>query len=97
MNPTLHRILHEIIHTNIGNAVQGLEETFLLARLAFRLLYLLGLGWRWNVQLWRLMLYALLLLPGFIQVLTSKFPSFCIVKEYPLPSLTSSLVCACVQ
>lgn len=39
----------------------------MLARLAFKLLSLLGLGWKWNVQLWRLLLYAFLLLPGFIQ------------------------------
>ena len=47
---------------------QGLEETFLIARLSFRLLSLLGLGWKWNLQLWRLLLYSILLLPGFIQV-----------------------------
>jgi hypothetical protein len=50
--------------------VQGVEETFMLARLTLKLLSLLGLGWRWNVQLWRLLLYAFLLLPGFIQVST---------------------------
>jgi len=48
--------------------MQGVEETFMLARFTFRLLSLLGLGWRWNLQLWRLLLYACLLLPGFIQV-----------------------------
>ena len=59
--------LSPIEATALQNLLQGLEETFLLARLTFRLLYFLGLGWRWNVQLWRLLVYAFLLLPGFIQ------------------------------
>ena len=47
---------------------QAFEETFLVARLAIRLGLYLGLGWRWMVKLFRLIIYAMLLLPGFIRV-----------------------------
>jgi hypothetical protein len=46
---------------------QALEETFLVARLALALYSYLGLGTRWTGKLLRLMVYATLLLPGFIQ------------------------------
>ena len=39
-----------------------------MTRLAVRLLSYLGLGGKWNLQLMRLLLYAALLLPGFMQV-----------------------------
>ncbi|KAG2452975.1 hypothetical protein HYH02_002312 [Chlamydomonas schloesseri] len=44
-------------------------EAFLLLRLALRLWSYLGMGWKWSVQLMRLVLYATLLLPGFIQMI----------------------------
>ncbi|KAG2496886.1 hypothetical protein HYH03_005285 [Edaphochlamys debaryana] len=45
------------------------SEAWLLLRLAARLFSYLGLGWKWSVQLLRLELYAILLLPGFIQMI----------------------------
>ncbi|KAG2425680.1 hypothetical protein HXX76_013522 [Chlamydomonas incerta] len=44
-------------------------EAFLLLRLAVRLWSYLGMGWKWSVQLMRLVLYAALLLPGFLQMI----------------------------
>ena len=40
----------------------------MVARLAVRLYSYLGLGWRWTFMLLRLIIYALLLMPGFAQV-----------------------------
>ncbi|KXZ54252.1 hypothetical protein GPECTOR_5g342 [Gonium pectorale] len=45
------------------------SEGFLLLRLGFRLYSYLGMGWKWSMQLLRLVLYATLLLPGFIQMI----------------------------
>ena len=39
-----------------------------MARLAVRLYSYLGLGWRWTFMLLRLIVYAMLLMPGFAQV-----------------------------
>lgn len=39
-----------------------------MARLAVRLYSYLGLGWRWTFMLLRLIIYAVLLMPGFAQV-----------------------------
>ncbi len=50
-----------------GAALQALEETFLVARLAIALYSYLGLGTRWTGKFLRLVLYATLLLPGFMQ------------------------------
>ncbi|KAJ4746381.1 alpha/beta-Hydrolases superfamily protein [Rhynchospora pubera] len=43
-------------------------ETYLITRLAFTLLRCLGLGYRWISKLLALGVYAVLLMPGFIQV-----------------------------
>jgi len=43
-------------------------ETYLITRLALTLLRYLGVGTRWMSKLVRLYLYALFLMPGFIQV-----------------------------
>ena len=48
--------------------LQALQETFLIFRLAVLLYSYLGLGTRWMGKLLRLILYSMLLLPGFIQV-----------------------------
>ena len=53
---------------------QGVAETFVVARLAVRLYSYLGLGWRWTFMLARLIVYAILLMPGFAQV---RRPPFC--------------------
>jgi prenylcysteine alpha-carboxyl methylesterase len=44
------------------------SELFLCFRLAVRLYSYLGLGLKWLTGFYRLVLYAMLLLPGFIQV-----------------------------
>ncbi|XP_047959584.1 isoprenylcysteine alpha-carbonyl methylesterase ICME-like [Salvia hispanica] len=49
----------------IGHAA---AETYLLTRLSFKLLSYLGVGYRWITRLLALTLYAMLLMPGFIQV-----------------------------
>ncbi|KAH6791289.1 prenylcysteine methylesterase [Perilla frutescens var. frutescens] len=49
----------------IGHAA---AETYLLTRLSFKLLSYLGVGYRWITRLLALALYAMLLMPGFIQV-----------------------------
>jgi hypothetical protein len=51
-----------------GALRQGVAETFVVARLAVRLYSYLGLGWRWTFMLARLIVYAILLMPGFAQV-----------------------------
>ncbi|MED6221898.1 hypothetical protein PIB30_059205, partial [Stylosanthes scabra] len=43
-------------------------ETYLVTRLAFTLLQYLGIGYRWITQLLALGCYAMLLMPGFLQV-----------------------------
>ncbi|KAK6931432.1 hypothetical protein RJ641_003225, partial [Dillenia turbinata] len=44
------------------------SETFLITRLSFKLLRYLGVGYRWIIRFLALGCYAMLLLPGFIQV-----------------------------
>uniref|UniRef100_A0ACD5TZX4 Uncharacterized protein n=2 Tax=Avena sativa TaxID=4498 RepID=A0ACD5TZX4_AVESA len=50
---------------DVGHAA---AETYLVTRLAFILLRYLGVGYRWISQLIALLLYAMLLMPGFIRV-----------------------------
>jgi len=50
---------------DVGHAA---SETYLVTRLAFTLLQYLGLGYRWIRQLLALTVYAILLMPGFLQV-----------------------------
>ncbi|CAL8465640.1 g5176 [Coccomyxa elongata] len=57
-----------VLRTPLQNALIALEETFLVARLTVALYSYLGLGTRWTGKLLRLILYATLLLPGFIQM-----------------------------
>ncbi|KAL6526253.1 putative isoprenylcysteine alpha-carbonyl methylesterase icmel2 [Orobanche minor] len=54
----------------IGHAA---AETYLLTRLSFQLLSYLGVGYRWITRLLALALYAMLLMPGFLQVAFSYF------------------------
>ncbi|KAI3677403.1 hypothetical protein L2E82_51686 [Cichorium intybus] len=54
----------------IGHAA---SETYLITRLAFTLLRYLGVGRRWISRLLALGLYAMLLMPGFLQVLYQYF------------------------
>lgn len=51
---------------NIGHIA---AETYLITRLAFTLLRCLGIGYLWITQLLALGCYAMLLMPGFLQVL----------------------------
>ncbi|KAL5723500.1 putative isoprenylcysteine alpha-carbonyl methylesterase icmel1 [Ranunculus cassubicifolius] len=50
---------------DVGHAA---AETFLLTRLTFTLLRYLGVGYRWITKFLALACYAMLLLPGFLQV-----------------------------
>ncbi|CAN6327179.1 unnamed protein product [Urochloa humidicola] len=50
---------------DVGHAA---AETYLVTGLAFTLLGYLGVGYRWISQLMALLLYAVLLMPGFIKV-----------------------------
>ncbi|XP_022844797.1 isoprenylcysteine alpha-carbonyl methylesterase ICME [Olea europaea var. sylvestris] len=50
---------------DIGHAA---AETYLVTGLSFKLLGYLGLGYRWITRLLALALYAMLLMPGFLQV-----------------------------
>nr|CAB3477737.1 unnamed protein product [Digitaria exilis] len=50
---------------DVGHAA---SETYLVSRLTFTLLQYLGIGYRWMSQLLALTIYAILLMPGFIQV-----------------------------
>ncbi|KAM0904693.1 hypothetical protein ACQ4PT_017852 [Festuca glaucescens] len=50
---------------DVGHAA---AETYLVTRLAFILLRSLGVGYRWISQLAALLIYAVLLMPGFIRV-----------------------------
>ncbi|PON93526.1 Alpha/beta hydrolase fold [Trema orientale] len=50
---------------DIGHAA---KETYLITRLSFTLLRYLGVGYRWITRLLALACYALLLMPGFLQV-----------------------------
>ncbi|KAL3719379.1 hypothetical protein ACJRO7_004351 [Eucalyptus globulus] len=50
---------------DIGHAA---AETYLITRLTFTLLRYLGVGYRWITKLLALGLYAMLLMPGFLQV-----------------------------
>ncbi|KAM7506919.1 hypothetical protein LguiA_017372 [Lonicera macranthoides] len=50
---------------DIGHAA---AETYLVTWLAFKLLRYLGVGYRWMTRLFALCFYAMLLMPGFLQV-----------------------------
>ncbi|MEW5309110.1 MAG: hypothetical protein WDW38_001019 [Sanguina aurantia] len=58
-------------------------EGFMLAGLAVQLLAYLGLGWKWAVNLFRLVLYATLLLPGFLQIVAYYFTSPRVIRSIP--------------
>lgn len=53
------------ISRDIGHAAC---ETYLITRLTFKLLIYLGVGYRWMTRLLALGCYAMLLMPGFLQV-----------------------------
>ncbi|KAG9450037.1 hypothetical protein H6P81_010002 [Aristolochia fimbriata] len=50
---------------DVGHAA---AETYLLTRLSFKLLTYLGVGYRWIIKFLALGLYAIFLMPGFLQV-----------------------------
>ncbi|XP_028216394.1 probable isoprenylcysteine alpha-carbonyl methylesterase ICMEL2 isoform X2 [Glycine soja] len=63
---TTHRLVRqESLRRNIEHVA---AETYLVSRLAFTLLRYLGIGYRWITQLLALGCYAMLLMPGFLQV-----------------------------
>lgn len=67
-----------------GQALERLLlESWMVAGLALKLWSYLGLGWKWLVQVYRLVLYALFLLPGFLQM---------IYYYYTSPSVKRSVI-----
>ncbi|KAH1076332.1 hypothetical protein AAZX31_19G036800 [Glycine max] len=65
-NGLRHRLVRqESLRRNIEHVA---AETYLVSRLAFTLLRYLGIGYRWITQLLALGCYAMLLMPGFLQV-----------------------------
>ncbi|CAM6084221.1 unnamed protein product [Calypogeia fissa] len=56
---------HHSFRDDVGHAA---AETFLLTRLTIRLLRYLGVGYRWITRFLALSLYAIFLMPGFLQV-----------------------------
>ncbi|KAK7381124.1 hypothetical protein VNO78_33649 [Psophocarpus tetragonolobus] len=63
-------VRQESLRSNIEHVA---AETYLVTRLAFTLLRYLGIGYRWITKLLALGCYALLLMPGFLQVAYSYF------------------------
>lgn len=59
------------------------SETWLITGLAFSLWSYLGLGWKWLTQFYRLCLYALLLMPGFAQMIHFYFTSDRVRRSVP--------------
>ncbi|KAL2629958.1 hypothetical protein R1flu_014644 [Riccia fluitans] len=55
-------------HSFRDDVEHAAHETYLITRLSFRLLRYLGVGYRWITKLLALGLYALFLMPGFLQV-----------------------------
>lgn len=54
---------------SLGATVEhAAADTFLITRLTFRLLGYLGVGYRWIIKFFALGCYAILLMPGFVQV-----------------------------
>lgn len=63
---------------DVGHAA---AETYLITRLAFRLLAYLGLGYRWIIKFLALGCYALFLMPGFIQIAYYYYFSKCVHRS----------------
>ncbi|KAJ9531745.1 hypothetical protein QJQ45_021895 [Haematococcus lacustris] len=53
----------------------------LMLRLAVKLWSYLGVGYRWTMNLWRLIIYAMLLLPGFLQMIVFYFFSPRVIRN----------------
>lgn len=51
-----------------GQVEHVTQEVFLIVRLALTLWSYLGLGWRWTWNCCRLVIYAMILMPGFLQM-----------------------------
>ncbi|XP_027345820.1 isoprenylcysteine alpha-carbonyl methylesterase ICME-like [Abrus precatorius] len=67
--PSLHCDTAPINASSFGRDVRHVaSETFLLTRLFLKMLTYLGLGYKWITRFLALGCYAILLLPGFIQV-----------------------------
>eukprot|EP00210_Caulerpa_lentillifera_P000679 g656.t1 len=56
-----------------GQVEHVTHEVFLIVRLAVILWSYLGLGWRWTWNCCRLVIYALILMPGFLQMVVYYF------------------------
>lgn len=62
-------------HSLTHNVEHAASETYLITRLGFQLLCYLGLGYRWISRFLALSCYAVLLMPGFLQVGYSYYTS----------------------
>ncbi|GAB2288830.1 hypothetical protein Dimus_023141 [Dionaea muscipula] len=63
--PSCPPLRQQSFSSDFGHAA---AETYLITRLSFKLLSYLGVGYRWMTRLFTLGCYALLLMPGFLQV-----------------------------
>lgn len=62
-------VVDEGSSSSVGATVENAAaETFLITRLSLKLLTYLGVGYRWIMRFFALGCYAILLMPGFIQV-----------------------------
>ncbi|KAK9817469.1 hypothetical protein WJX74_008566 [Apatococcus lobatus] len=69
--------------TGWKNAQHVAAETFAVLRMAGDLWSYLGLGWRWFYKLIQLVIYAGLLMPGFIQMVVFYFGSARVIRSIP--------------
>ncbi|PRW45116.1 putative isoprenylcysteine alpha-carbonyl methylesterase ICMEL1 [Chlorella sorokiniana] len=60
-----------------------IKDLALISKLAAQLWGYLGVGWRWYVSFWRLVLFAVLLLPGFAQMAAFYFFSPRMLRSIP--------------
>ncbi|GBF90156.1 isoprenylcysteine alpha-carbonyl methylesterase-like protein [Raphidocelis subcapitata] len=64
-------------------AEHAVAEAWRLFKLALKLWSYVGLGWKWSLQACRLVVYALLLLPGFAHMLAFYFWSPLVKRDVP--------------
>ncbi|KAL4424612.1 hypothetical protein ABPG77_002230 [Micractinium sp. CCAP 211/92] len=60
-----------------------LKDVAVVSKLAVRLYAYVGLGWRWIISFWRLVAFAVLLMPGFAQMIVFYFFSPRMLRSVP--------------
>jgi hypothetical protein len=68
------------VPTSLGDAAR---QAAVLTGLALQLLTFVGIGWKWVLQATRLAIYAILLLPGFAQMILYYFTSPRVLRALP--------------